>query len=511
MHIRTANARRTRRLSLAGAATLTAAVAATAIAFNAAGTGPVAQAATVTYDPLAPALDFNAFVEDVTELHSTESEGAMATGGNLVVRGSYNVNIHEVASFTAPGDARPSALVVGGRVDYDQDPATSVVQVHDYVKVGDLTGTTVRNTDGNNASVNTRLVASGSGYDSTPRIELNVQQPLASVGPTSPIDFDSAFAQLRENSANLYVCDAYKVPMNDRDRPVVVPKGGVQSGQGIRISLKPGVTNILEVTGEDLNDMADLTFDTPPTADTPLLINVDTSGTGNEFDWDVASQAGISGTQAPYILWNFPDTTRLNIASGDTVEGSILAPNADYRNVSPTNVEGQIIAKNAKFGDLGENGGEIHHFPFAAEFSCEDETPTESPSDTTDAPTSDEETTPCETTDAPSSEAPTTEEPTTDGPTTDEPTTDGPTTDGPTTDQPTSDAPTSDAPSSEAPSSGGPTTGGPATTADGDCAPLATTGSSTTGPLLIAAGTLVAVGAGVVAVASIRRRSTKNS
>ncbi|GAA1661249.1 hypothetical protein GCM10009830_03000 [Glycomyces endophyticus] len=505
MHNRSASARRTRRLSLAGAAALTAAVAATAIAFNAAGTAPVAQAATVTYDPLAPALDFNAFVENETELHSTESEGAMATGGNLVIRGSYNVNIHEVASFTAPGDARPSALVVGGRVDYSQDPATSVVQVHDYVKVGDLTGTSVLNTDNNNASVNTHLVASGSAYDSTPRIELNVQQPIASVGPTSPIDFDSAFAQLRENSQNLYVCDAYKVPMNDRDRPVVVPKGEVAPGQGIRISLQPGVTNILEVTGEDLNNMADLTFDTPPTADTPLLINVDTSGTGNEFDWDVATQAGISGNQAPYILWNFPDTTRLNIASGDTVEGSILAPNADYRNVSPTNVEGQVIAKNAKFGDLGQNGGEIHYFPFAAEFSCEDDTPTESPSDTTDAPTTDEETTPCETTDAPSSEEPTTGEPTTDAPTTEAPTTDAPTSDGPTTEQPTTDAPSSDTPSSD-----GPTTGGGSTT-KGDCGPLASTGSSSTAPLLIAAGTLVAVGAGVVAVASIRRRSAKNS
>nr|BFF22634.1 hypothetical protein GCM10025732_05990 [Glycomyces mayteni] len=102
MHLRTPG-RRARRLSLAGAVTLTAAAAATAIAFNAAGTGPTAMAAAVAIDPLAPALNFNTFVEDRTTLVSTESEGPMATGGDLVIKGSYNVDIHGEATFTAPG------------------------------------------------------------------------------------------------------------------------------------------------------------------------------------------------------------------------------------------------------------------------------------------------------------------------------------------------------------------------------------------------------------------------
>lgn len=376
--------RRAGRLAILGAAT-----AATAVAFAAAGTLPSAHAATVTIDPLAPAFDFNAFVENETVLASTESEGAIATGGDLLIEGSYNVMIHDVGTFFDGDDAQPSALIVGGRVIYTADPATSVVQIlnNGYVKVGDLTGTDVLNTDQNNASVNTQLVASGTGYNSTPRLQLTVQQPIDSVGPASPIDFAGAFTQLRSNTATLYGCEGTVTMRDDAENPVA--KGAVAPGQQIRIDLEPGVTNVLEVTGEDLNNMGDLVFPgVLPSADTPLLINVDTSGTGGELDWVVAPQSPISGAQSPYLLWNFGDTTRLRIAGGDTVQGSILAPNADYSDVSPTNVEGQIIARNASLGEIGENGGEIHHFPFAATLTCESDVEP-SPSPTTGGPTTD--------------------------------------------------------------------------------------------------------------------------
>jgi hypothetical protein len=151
-----ANRRRTRSLVLAGAATACAAIAIAAV-----GTFQTTQAST-GYNPLTPALGFNAFVEDQTLLASTESEGGIATGGNLVL-GTYNVNIHDASTFTTPGDSVPSSLVVGGRIAFAQAQAGAVVQVHDYVKVGDLTGTDVLNTDSNNASVNTHVVAAGAG------------------------------------------------------------------------------------------------------------------------------------------------------------------------------------------------------------------------------------------------------------------------------------------------------------------------------------------------------------
>ncbi|WP_335988993.1 choice-of-anchor A family protein [Glycomyces sp. MUSA5-2] len=453
MHLKT-RGRRARRLSLAGAATLTAAAAATAIAFNAAGTAPTAQAATIAYDPLAPALDFNSFVENETTLVSTESEGPVATGGNLVVKGSYNVNIHEAGTFIAPGDAEQSGLVVGGRVDWTQDPATSVVQVHNYVKIGDLTGSDALNTDSNGASVNTHVVADGAGYNSTPRLELDTQEPLASV-ESSPIDFDAAFSQLRANARGLYACEAHEVEMHTPDGTAVA-KGDVASGDQIRITLVDGVTNVLNVTGEDLNDMSELDFQNQPTATMPLLINVDTSGTGGELDWEVPNQAGAGGGNgASYILWNFNDTSRLTLTGGDTVEGSILAPDADYTDLSASNVEGQIIAKNAVHGDIGFSGGEIHHFPFAAELACEDDII--SPDATTETPS----------------------------------------TDGPTSDAPTSGGPTDD--------TGSPSGGTDSTTTDGGFSPLATTGSSL-GPIAFGAAALILLGTGAVVAASMRRK-----
>ncbi|MFG3342442.1 collagen-binding domain-containing protein [Glycomyces sp. NPDC048151] len=370
------------RLALAGAAT-----ASVAVAIAVAGTMPAAQADVA--DPLAPALGFNSFVENETVLASTESEGGIATGGNLAVAGSYNVNIHDASTFTAPGDSVPSALVVGGQVDFTQFPGSHVVQVHDYMKVGDLTGVEARNTDFNSASVNTHLVVDGAAYESVPRIELNTQQPLDSVGPASPIDFAAAFTELRANAADLYACEGHEVEMKD-NQGTVVPKGQVAQGQQIRIELATGQTNVLNVTGEDLNNMADLVFLNKPTADTPILINVDTSGTGGELDWDVKNQANAGGDTAPYMLWNFRDTTLLRL-TGATVEGSILAPDADYFDDSSSNVEGQVIAKNAHHGNVGVNGGEIHHFPFDASFECIDVDP--SIDGSTDAPTTDDATT----------------------------------------------------------------------------------------------------------------------
>jgi hypothetical protein len=73
--------KRTRRFALAGVAG-----AAVAAAIAAGGMLPAAHAATV-YNPLAPALGFNSFVEDETLLASTESEAASRRAGTSLWRG----------------------------------------------------------------------------------------------------------------------------------------------------------------------------------------------------------------------------------------------------------------------------------------------------------------------------------------------------------------------------------------------------------------------------------------
>jgi hypothetical protein len=98
VHIRPANPRRTRRLSPAGAAVATAALTATAVCLHTAGTGPVAQAAAVPYDPFAKALDFNTFVENETVLVSTVSEGPMATGAMVLGAGAFIAGVVALAA-----------------------------------------------------------------------------------------------------------------------------------------------------------------------------------------------------------------------------------------------------------------------------------------------------------------------------------------------------------------------------------------------------------------------------
>lgn len=447
-------------------------------------TTPLARAATVTVDPLEPALGFNAFIEEHTTLASLEAEGGIATGGNLVIDGLYNVSLHSTGSFTVDGDAQPSALVAGGRIDFTDSGATGVIRVlnQGYVKIGDLTGTDVHTTDDNGAQVNTRIADAGAGYESKPRAELTVQQPAASVGPVSPIDFDAAFTEFRAGATRLALCPN-TVAMSDLNG-TLVPEGEVGSDRQIRITLEEGRTNVLNVTGDDLNNMANSTFLNPPAATAPLLVNVDTSGTGGEFDWDVATQAGIGGSQAPFILWNFgTGTTAFAIRSGETVEGSIFAPNAEFLNLSPSNVEGQIVAERASLGAAGVNGGEIHDLPFDATLVCETSTdPTDSPSMSDSTTTGDL---------GPG-------DPT--GPATSDAVTESSPADGTgDTDSPGSADGTSGTDSNDGNDS---TDAFDGTDSNGDA--LSTTGTEV-GPLLIAAGALLAVG-GLVLVAAVRRR-----
>ena len=233
---------------------LAATVAVTPIALAFTGTGDRALAQSVTVSPLAGALGFNAFIQNDTNMRGLEADGPVAMGGDLIIQGDYNVATQTTGTFVDGSDAQPSALVVGGQVVFNQDPnGSSIIRVlnNGYVKVGDLTGTDVRNTDQNNASVNTRLVASGQPYEGAPRVELTVQQPEGSVGPTSPIDFDAAFDEFRANAALLTTC-IDTVVMKDPNG-ATVDKGAVAPNQQIRIELESGVTNILNVTGADLN------------------------------------------------------------------------------------------------------------------------------------------------------------------------------------------------------------------------------------------------------------------
>ncbi|GAA2190957.1 hypothetical protein GCM10009848_41760 [Micromonospora lupini] len=314
-------------------------------------------------DPVAEALSFGVMTEGDANVVSDENEGTLAVGGNLTF-GNYQLAGATAGSFVVPGDARPSALVVGGRVNFAGSVGGTRLQVlaSGYAKVGDLTGTFVRDTDNNGAQVNTRILPSDN-YDAAPRVELVTRQPVPSVGPTSPINFAGAFAAFRDTTAGLATCDntvVLRTPNGD-----VIPRP-IPAGSNAVVTLTPGVTNVLNLTAADLANIQTLTFASQPTASTPLLVNVDTTGVGNTFDWTAPNFSGIGGTQARYVLFNFPTATALTLTTGAaTVEGTIYAPNASLTDLSASNTEGSVITRT-----LDHRGGEIHYFPFSTTLSC---------------------------------------------------------------------------------------------------------------------------------------------
>ncbi|WP_198659017.1 choice-of-anchor A family protein [Nocardiopsis sp. FIRDI 009] len=389
--------KRSRRLStrrsLVTAASLVLAAGAISAAPGFQGWWPASHAVgAVTVNPVAPARGFNAISEGDTYLSGTESEGPIAVGGDLSFGSQYRVRIHEEGTVQGAGETNPVALLVRGGLDFAASGPTAELSVptSGYVKIGSLDNAEVHTTDPNGAQVNTRITPEGTGYDGTPRVQLSTQQPAASVGAdTGLIDFDQAFADFRSYSSGLSAC-VTTVRLTDANGDVEYAPNDIPSGADVHVHLTPGEQNVLNITGETFNSLAQLTFDDPPTADTPLIINVDTSGTGGVFTWEGPTPAGASGATAPYTLWNFSGATAVTIPQGvDTVEGTVYAPDADVAHYSAANIEGTVVA--ATFTqDLGGSPAamrllELHYHPFDTEVTTCDAvggpTPTPSPTE----------------------------------------------------------------------------------------------------------------------------------
>ncbi|MEU9202099.1 choice-of-anchor A family protein [Streptomyces sp. NPDC048332] len=378
-----------KRTKIATAAAATTATVTTVCALCLSSAAPAA--ADYSGNPLAGDNGFGVLVQDDATLGSTETEGSVAIGGNLTYGPGYNVALHTPGTFTAPGDANPTALLVGGRADHASSSPQGVLQVlsDGYVKIGDATGSSVLNTDANNAEVNTQVVAAGAAYNSTPRIQTTVRQPVGSVTDTTGLpDLDALFSTYRDRSDAIDTCDT-NVVLRDAAGDPLPDQTGFPAGTNAYVTLTEGETNVLRLTGEQLNNLSQITFNTPPTATTPFVVDVDTTGTGGTYVWHMPNLAGVSGEQAPYMLWNFPDATDITMADGDSLEGTVFAPRAHLTDLDASNIEGTVVVRELTAGPLTEDGsssvdaGEIHQFPFAAEIDCAgDESPSPSPSPT---------------------------------------------------------------------------------------------------------------------------------
>lgn len=309
----------------------------------------------VQTSPTAPALGFNIFTLESLKLSTNETEGSIATGGNLTIAGNYQIATNDNGTFEI--DNTPIGLLVGGKVIYQSGNSLQINQ-NSYIKIGNNQGSTVWYKDQNNASSNIRITPN-SNYNSSPRIllqtnanQLNVSSTNNPVFENNLIDFSSAFQKLETNALSL--------SQNTNNAQLTNPNGQPISNSSlpnqVKINLQNGV-NYLNINGNDLNNVSVFTYNNKPSANKILVINVNTSDT---FNWNVWNQSGIGQQEAPYIIYNFYNTKTLNIKGNSTIEGTIFAPFADIKkSVNQSNIEGQVIGKS-----FFHSGGEVHSANF---------------------------------------------------------------------------------------------------------------------------------------------------
>ncbi|KQV21838.1 hypothetical protein ASE03_15375 [Kitasatospora sp. Root187] len=217
---------------------------------------------------------------------------------------------------------------------------------------------------------------------------------MASVGPAPGLmDFTGLFADYRARADSMGLCPS-TVELTDANGTTVLDPANLPPGSNAYLTVTDGRTNVLRLTGANLNNLAALTFRNQPTATAPLLIVVDTTATGGSLTWHLPNMAGISPAQAPYIIWDFPDATEITMADGDSLRGTVFAPRAHLRDLDPANIDGDIAVRSFEAGPLtatgAVNAGEIHNFPFNAEIQCptdNGESPSPSPSPSPSVPT----------------------------------------------------------------------------------------------------------------------------
>ncbi|MFT7429629.1 MAG: choice-of-anchor A domain-containing protein [Colwellia sp.] len=273
---------------------------------------------------------YHAFIKENYSVSSSDVEGRIAVGGNLLVDGQYDIGA-KIIDF-AMGDG-PS-LVVGGNIEkinpsgnlavYQHHKAGETPELGDAIIGGTLTGT------------------------------LNDVRSLTQNSDSLPVDFNSAFSHLENLSQQLSARTAYGSVEDNGWALIfsvdenVVPENGVyvfnvtqqQSESEFYINTNgmaedaTVVFNISNDTGSSVIDLSSrgmvyITNDSAPTSFTNPL--------SNKFI------AGEANTPVPFqLLYNFYGASQLNLDIA--LYGSILAPTADIA-ANGGQMFGQVIGK----------------------------------------------------------------------------------------------------------------------------------------------------------------------
>ncbi|MGK2932639.1 MAG: choice-of-anchor A family protein [Solirubrobacterales bacterium] len=269
-------------------------------------------------NPLGAATGYTEFIQ-TNGSRGSESEGAIAYGGNLAASG-MTVGTHLPANTptTYP------ALVVNG-------------------------------------TSNSFNLQKGSAYLSGRTGNVNFNG-VGSYLTTAPIDFAAAFTDLTAKSASWAATTANgsATVVNTSNANVTGFTGGNNS---LYLKGTDTTRNVFSVTAAQLSGLSNILIDVP--SGSTALINV--SGANVQIDGQMWFRSGGNWNQAQdsatatfnkKMLWNFSTATDVKLQTGSAFAGTVLAPKAHLNSAQVGHNIGQVIAKSF------QSNFETHHAPF---------------------------------------------------------------------------------------------------------------------------------------------------
>lgn len=309
-------------------------------------------------NPLQFAKGFDVFTKSSLTFKNGHTDGPVATGGGLNLEGATTIAMNNSGEYPFTyNNSNNYGIVINGRITYTNGNVSYVNR--GYIRLGDVTGSTIFDKDNNNANTNLQVVSSSKGFNSNPRLQLQRQQTKASATTAHGIDFNAAFNQFVYNTdlINSYTSNT---PCGSSFNFITIP--ATQNPRVTLVNNKVNYINLTQAQLANLNNVGSIIFDVAPAANRILIINV-TLDNGT-FTWSPPNVAGVGDNAAPYVLYNFHNATSLTIGSGNnSVYGTVYAPRADVYKTGGNNNNGQIVANSFTMAY-----GEVHSYPFKGSF-----------------------------------------------------------------------------------------------------------------------------------------------
>jgi choice-of-anchor A domain-containing protein/uncharacterized repeat protein (TIGR01451 family) len=267
----------------------------------------------------------------------------------------FNVAERSSGTFQPAGESRPIALLVGGGVNWPPNNSNMYLVSRDYFKFGVQAGSGA-------PSGGTVIVGpAGNAGKVTPQI-YHAGNQTSPIFQSGLIDFAAAFSTFRDRSTEIAACTANVQLTDAGGSPLPEP---IPPGTPARLTLQGGVQNVLNISATSLDNISTLTFANVPGSSNPLVINVNTSGVGNAFDWSLPTMSGMTEAGSQYTLLNFGTATAVTFSGATSLYGTIYAPRAAVTILNAGTIYGNVVA-NAYMqgGRQNESPSTINNNPF---------------------------------------------------------------------------------------------------------------------------------------------------